>query len=91
MSFAHRRQTISDHTWHLLEPPLPGRAGRWGDLANDIRPLIHAVFWVLRIGAPWRDVPPDDGQERYNVRPRLYGYGCHSRLICRDQAQASSQ
>ena len=52
MSFAHRRQTISDHAWHLLEPPLSGRAGRWRGLANDIRRLIRAVFWVLRTVLP---------------------------------------
>ena len=52
MSFAHRRQAISDHAGRLLDPPLPGRAGRWEGLANDNRPLIHAVFWVLRTGLP---------------------------------------
>ena len=61
MSFAHRRQAISDHAGRLFDPPLLGRAGRWGGLANDNRPLIHALFWILRTGAPWRDVPPDDG------------------------------
>ena len=24
-------------------------------------PLYQAVFWVLRIGPPWRDLPPDYG------------------------------
>jgi hypothetical protein len=23
--------------------------------------LINAVFWMLRAGAPWRDLPPSDG------------------------------
>ena len=61
MSLAHRRQDLSDHAWHLLEPHLPGRKGSWGGSAKDNRPLIHAVFWIMRTGAPWRDLPPDYG------------------------------
>lgn len=58
---SHRRHDISDHTWSLLEPHLPGRQGAWGGQAKDNRTFINAVFWVLRTGAPWRDLPPDYG------------------------------
>ena len=58
---AHRRHDISDHVWELLEPLLPGRAGSWGGIARDNRLFINAVFWILRTGAPWRDLPPDYG------------------------------
>ena len=58
---AHRRHDISDHTWNLLEPHLPGRLGIWGGRAKDNRQFINAVFWILRTGAPWRDLPPDYG------------------------------
>ena len=57
----HRRHDISDHVWGLLAPRLPGRKGSWGGLAKDIRQFINAVFWILRTGAPWRDLPPDYG------------------------------
>ncbi len=59
MGLAHRRHDISDRVWLLLEPHLPGRAGRWGGVAQDNRRFINAIFWILRTGAPWRDVPPD--------------------------------
>ncbi len=59
MGLAHRRHDISDRVWLLLEPHLPGRAGRWGGVAQDNRRFINATFWILRTGAPWRDVPPD--------------------------------
>ncbi|MCP5245192.1 MAG: IS5 family transposase [Burkholderiales bacterium] len=59
MSEAHRRHDLSDHVWSLLEPHLPGRS--WGGVAKDNRQFINAVFWILRTGAPWRDLPPDYG------------------------------
>ncbi|ETS31617.1 transposase [Photorhabdus khanii NC19] len=58
---AHRRHDISDYVWSLLEPHLPGRKGAWGRVAYDKRLFINAVFWILRTGAPWRDLPPDYG------------------------------
>jgi transposase len=57
----HRRHDISDRVWELLEPHLPGRKGAWGGKARDNRLFINAIFWILRTGAPWRDLPPDYG------------------------------
>jgi transposase len=61
MISAHRRHDITDNVWALLEPHLPGREGVWGGQAQDNRRFINAVFWILRTGAPWRDLPPDYG------------------------------
>jgi transposase len=61
MGHSHRRHDISDEVWALLEPHLPGRSGVWGGVAKDNRLFINAVFWILRTGAPWRDLPPDYG------------------------------
>lgn len=61
MTDSHRRQDISDKVWRLLEPHLPGREGGWGDIARDNPLFINAVFWVMRSGTPWRDLPPDLG------------------------------
>ena len=58
---AHRRHDISDAVWTKLEPHLPGREGSWGGIAQNNRLFINAVFWVMRTGAPWRDLPPDFG------------------------------
>ena len=57
----HRRHDISDRIWRLFEPHLPGRKGLWGGIARDNRTFINAVFWIMRTGAAWRDLPPDYG------------------------------
>ncbi len=55
------RHDISDEFWIKLEPLLPGREGSWGGRAQDNRRFINAVFWILRTGAPWRDLPASYG------------------------------
>ena len=54
----YRRHDISDGVWSLLAPHLPGQSGQWGGIAKDNRQFINGVFWILRTGAPWRDLPP---------------------------------
>ena len=61
MTASYRRHDISDQLWGLLSPHLPGREGTWGGKAKDNRLFINAVFWILRTGAPWRDLPEDYG------------------------------
>ena len=57
----YRRHDITDEVWAVIEPELPGRMGNWGGIAKDNRKFINAVMWVLRTGAPWRDLPKDYG------------------------------
>ena len=55
------RHDISDRAWKIIEPHLPGRAGTQSRPAKDNRRFINAVIWILRTGAPWRDLPPEYG------------------------------
>ena len=58
---AHRRHDISDKVWANIEKLLPGSKGSVGRPSADNRLFINTVFWILRTGAPWRDLPPDLG------------------------------
>jgi transposase len=49
------RMVIDDKLWGQLEALLPERT-KGGRPAND-RLFIEAVCWVIRTGAPWRDMP----------------------------------
>jgi transposase len=57
----YHRHDISERVWAILKPHLPGERGKWGGIAADNRRFINAVLWILRTGAPWRDLPPDYG------------------------------
>ena len=39
-----------------------GTARQWGSIAEGTLRFINGVFWILRTGAPWRDLPPDYGK-----------------------------
>jgi len=58
---SYRRHDLSDAAWKLLEERLPGRKGLWGGIAKNNRLFINAVLWIMRTGAPWRDLPPSYG------------------------------
>ena len=83
MTAAHRRHDISDHTWKLISPHLPGQEGMWGGRAKDNRQFINAVFWILRTGAPWRDLPSDYGDWKNTHRrfTRWRNAGLWERLL----------
>ena len=58
----YQEHDISDAVWVLLEPILPGQRGQWGGIAEDNRRFINGVLWIIRTGAPWRDLPADYGK-----------------------------
>lgn len=61
MSELQHRHDISDRLWNKIEPHLPGYNGTKGRPAYNNRRFINGVMWILRTGAPWRDLPESYG------------------------------
>lgn len=57
------RYDLTDFEWRVIEPLLPNKPR--GVARVDDRRVLNGIFWVLRSGAPWRDLP-----ERYGPRTR---------------------
>ena len=56
-----QRFVVTDRLWQRLEAYLPGKAGDAGATARDNRLFLEAIFWRVRTGSPWRDLPPAFG------------------------------
>ncbi len=56
------RFVISDRSWALIEPLVPGTVRDPGVTAKDTRLFLEAVLWRVRVGGPWRDLPPGFGE-----------------------------
>jgi len=59
------RYELSDYEWTAIKPMLPNKP-RGVRRVNDRR-VLNGIFWVLRSGAPWRDLP-----ENYGPRTTCY-------------------
>lgn len=55
------RGDLTEEGWTVIEPLLPAERGRWGRPAGDNRKYVNGMLWVLRTGAPWRDLPEKYG------------------------------
>jgi len=60
------RGDLSNEQWEKLKRLLPQK-GKRGRPARDDRQVINGILWVLRTGAPWRDLP-----ERYGKWTTVY-------------------
>lgn len=59
------RFDLSDTEWMLLAPLLPNKPR--GVPRVDDRRVLNGIFYILRTGAPWRDLP-----ERYGPYTTVY-------------------
>lgn len=54
-----RRYELEDREWDVIRDVVPAGPGG-GRPRRDPRELLNGMFWILRSGSPWRDLP-----ERY--------------------------
>ena len=59
------RYELTDFEWTAIRPMLPNKPR--GVPRVDDRRVLNGIFWVLRAGAPWRDLP-----ETYGPRTTCY-------------------
>ena len=87
------RYELTDRRWQHLEPLLPPKRPPTGRPNHHHRTILNGILWVLRTGAPWRDLP-----ERYGlvgtVSSRFYRWcqsGVWQRLLSALQADARGE
>jgi transposase len=88
-----RRGELSDEQWKGLEPLLPAQKPRTGRPNLAHRQVINGILWILRTGAPWRDLP-----ERYGswstVASRFYRWraaGIWAQIWAQVQSEADEE
>jgi transposase len=64
-----RRHQLTDGQWEAVEPLIPRKRARTGRPPEDPREMLDGILWVLRTGAPWRDLP-----ERFGPWQTVYDY-----------------
>ncbi len=74
---------LRDDQWQRVEALLPPQHDTGGRPAKPHRPIVEAMIWVLRTGAPWRDVPVAYGpwQSVYTRFSRWSKSGVLERLL----------
>ena len=69
-----RRYELTDAEWAIIDPLLP-RKSRGVPRVEDRR-VLNGIFWRLRTGSPWADIP-----ERYGPATT-----CYNRFVPRRKA-----
>jgi len=59
------RYDLTDFEWSVIEPLLP--MDRRGPKPQNNRQILNGMFFILRAGSPWRDLP-----ERYGPYTTVY-------------------
>jgi diguanylate cyclase (GGDEF)-like protein/PAS domain S-box-containing protein len=83
------RYELSDDEWTAIKP-IPPNKPRGVPRVNDRR-VLNGIFWVLRSGAPWRDLPDNFGPYTtcYNRFVRCRRAGVWAKLWLRVNESAS--
>ena len=92
---ARTRRELTDRQWERLAPYLPPQRPATGRPAKDHRTVLEAIVWVLRAGAPWRDLPASYGPWQ-TVASRFYRWraqGVFDRMLAgvHEEADAAGE
>jgi transposase len=89
----HRRGELNDRQWQRLQPLLPSQKPSVGRPNVDHRKVINGILWILRTGAPWRDLPKRYGAWE-TISGRFYRWrrqGVWQQILASLQQQADAE
>ncbi len=84
------RRDLTNEQWERLRPLLPSQHPRRGRPPKDHRRILNGLLWLIRTGAPWRDLPSEYGPWQ-TVATRFYRWrraGIWDRVLADLQQQA---
>ena len=61
MEVEMNRNGLTDRQWDRIKDLVPGKASDCGVTGRDNRLFLDGVLWLVRTGAPWRDLPAEFG------------------------------
>jgi len=73
------RYELADYEWVAIKPMLPNKP-RGVPRVNDRR-VLNGIFWMLRSGAPWRDLPEAFGHTPLATTDSSAGGGLVSEAV----------
>ncbi len=76
---AIERLVLSDAQWGRMSGLVLGRQDAPGSSGRDNRMFVEGVLWIVRTGAPWRDLPEVFG--RWNSAFRRFSRWVRFRAI----------
>ena len=85
------RGDLNEMDWERLRPLFPPQKAWVGRPAKDHRRVLNGILWILRTGAPWRDLPDRYGKWT-TVVSRFYRWrraGIWDRLLTVLQVQGN--
>jgi transposase len=75
------RMVLRDDQWERIASLVPGKVGDPGRSGADNRLFVEAVLWIVRVGAPWRDLPQDFGNWNFQRFRRWVRSGVFEQLF----------
>jgi transposase len=84
-------EKLTDLQWEIIKKKLPTQRKR----KYDLRDIVDSIFWVLRIGGQWRNLPDDSPKwqsvyyyfRRWKSDGTLFGLNCTLNMLLRKQKE----
>ena len=55
------RNELTNYQWNRIKHFFPDKTGQRCRPPKNHRMMVNAILWILRTGAPWRDLPSHYG------------------------------